>query len=501
MGRIDPTLFLSVYLLLYPVLQWGIGGWMLAPPEKNSKANSESIPRNESIYDPQEQPLVRVIRKSSQRAVEHTSNALQNAEHGLAHNVLNKKMSQSYQIRHRGLETLDASLYMSVHENLNRWGHPIYGSTRPGSGNVSPMNGAYNHDDILTTEQKQQQQQQDGDYAMTHVDSTPSIGMDLSGTAGSEYLEDINSSMIHNTGPYQSMMGLIQEEQNSSRRSDQQQQDQEQHLPNAPEGEDDVRVYDAFKNKHQSNNNNNINTVEIPSGNRHPQEDIQAETSKLLPPSTTTADTTTTDIDESSSSSSSGVDEHLCETCTKVVRRCLQPPVVGALLGLFVASFPSLRGIFVDIIDRTGDAPLEWFFDGLYSVGQSAVPINMIILGCNLSASYMLDANDHKEKFFSKQAGMAVVVGKMIVMPFIGYISAYLLQFVYPLPDEIRGSFYLVVLIVFLCPTANNVMVMVELSGNGSKEGMARIIAYQYMVAPIILSLTVTGSVLMASTM
>jgi predicted permease len=113
----------------------------------------------------------------------------------------------------------------------------------------------------------------------------------------------------------------------------------------------------------------------------------------------------------------------------------------------------------------------------------------------------MLDANDHKEKFFSKQAGMAVVVGKMIVMPFIGYVSAYLLKFVYPLPDEIRGSFYLVILIVFLCPTANNVMVMVELSGNGSKEGMARIIAYQYMVAPIILSLTVTGSVLMASTM
>jgi len=33
-------------------------------------------------------------------------------------------------------------------------------------------------------------------------------------------------------------------------------------------------------------------------------------------------------------------------------------------------------------------APLEWLFDGLYAVGQAAVPINMIILGCNLSASY-----------------------------------------------------------------------------------------------------------------
>ena len=50
-------------------------------------------------------------------------------------------------------------------------------------------------------------------------------------------------------------------------------------------------------------------------------------------------------------------------------------------------------------------------------------------------------------------------------------------------------------------------MVMVELSsgsgdsGGGSKEGMARIIAYQYAVAPIVLSGTVTGSVLMASYM
>ena len=39
LGRVDPCLFLSVYLLLYPVLQWGVGGWLLAKPpkEENSK--------------------------------------------------------------------------------------------------------------------------------------------------------------------------------------------------------------------------------------------------------------------------------------------------------------------------------------------------------------------------------------------------------------------------------------------------------------------------------
>mmetsp|Transcript_34428 Transcript_34428/g.82985 ORF Transcript_34428/g.82985 Transcript_34428/m.82985 type:complete len:87 (-) Transcript_34428:80-340(-) len=86
-------------------------------------------------------------------------------------------------------------------------------------------------------------------------------------------------------------------------------------------------------------------------------------------------------------------------------------------------------------------------------------------------------------------------------MPIVGFISAYLLSLVYKVPQEIASSFYLVLIVVFLCPTANNVMVMVELSGSGSKEGMARIIAFQYMVAPIVLSLTVTIAVFMATSM
>ena len=56
--------------------------------------------------------------------------------------------------------------------------------------------------------------------------------------------------------------------------------------------------------------------------------------------------------------------------------------------------------------------------------------------------------------------------------------------------SEIDGPFYLVLMIVCITPTANNVMVMVELSG-GTKEGMARIIGWQYAVAPVVLSITV----------
>jgi len=179
-----------------------------------------------------------------------------------------------------------------------------------------------------------------------------------------------------------------------------------------------------------------------------------------------------------------------------------------------------MRGILVDIEDRDGNAPLQWFFDGLFEVGKAAVPINMIILGCNLSASYMLNASSGSgtrkaaatatpPSSFSNKTIMMIVLGKMVIMPLVGCISALLLHTVYVVPQDIAGSLYLVLLVVFLCPTANNVMVMVELSSGGSnndnnsgvsaKESMARIIAYQYAIAPVVLSGTVTGAVLLAS--
>ena len=220
-----------------------------------------------------------------------------------------------------------------------------------------------------------------------------------------------------------------------------------------------------------------------------------------------------------------------------VLKRCLQPPVIAALLGLLFASFPAIRGVFVDIVDRDGTAPLQWFFDGLFETGRAAVPINMIILGCNMSAAYMLekkstgsstntnnnaaavaktkeddDGNNNNQLQFSARTSLLVVFGKMIVMPIVGMISTFLLEQIYVVPHELTGGLYLVLLIVFLCPTANNVMVMVELSSGGSsgrgggsssssKESMAKIIAYQYAVTPILLSLTVSGAVLMASHM
>lgn len=195
--------------------------------------------------------------------------------------------------------------------------------------------------------------------------------------------------------------------------------------------------------------------------------------------------------------------QNILETIKTVLKRCFQPPAIGAITGIIVAVSP-LRGILVDISDRNSSAPLEWLFDGFFAVGQAAVPINMMILGCNLSASYsskMVDPGMSKtgSPLLPMNTTVGIVLGKMVVMPMIAFLLTTLMRSILTISDDIQGAFYLVVMIVFLCPTANNVMVMVELSGSGAKQGIARVIALQYAVAPIILSCTMTIAIGMAS--
>ena len=196
-----------------------------------------------------------------------------------------------------------------------------------------------------------------------------------------------------------------------------------------------------------------------------------------------------------------------------ILQRSLQPPVIGSLLGIFIATITPLRGIFVDLETRSSRATLQWFFDGLYQVGLSAVPINMMILGCNISASQKSSESLVSAKSSSREDRVAagllswktmiwIVVGKMLFVPFVGISLCYCLKkYVMTLPDDIDGAVYLVLMIVFLTPTANNVMVIVELGQPtaGVKEGIAQAIALQYAIAPLVLSMTMTVAIGVAS--
>jgi predicted permease len=96
LGRIDPTLFLSVYLLLYPVLQWSIGGWLLAPELNESKETTATTGTVEdAVYFGK---------------LEHNTSITES----LRHNVLNNKVNEDYYKQHRhGLASSDEGLYMT----------------------------------------------------------------------------------------------------------------------------------------------------------------------------------------------------------------------------------------------------------------------------------------------------------------------------------------------------------------------------------------------------
>lgn len=135
--------------------------------------------------------------------------------------------------------------------------------------------------------------------------------------------------------------------------------------------------------------------------------------------------------------------ETFCETLSNIASRALQPPVVGALVGMLCALYTPLRSTIVN--------QFEFIFDGLYSVGQAAVPINMMILGCNLGSSQTT-----LSKAMPMDTMVGIVIGKLLVVPLLGISTVVLLRtYFLQIPDDIDGAFYLVLMIVFLTPTAS----------------------------------------------
>jgi predicted permease len=138
------------------------------------------------------------------------------------------------------------------------------------------------------------------------------------------------------------------------------------------------------------------------------------------------------------------------ETIAKVLPKAMQPPVIAALLGIFIVSLPTLRGLFVDLHARASNAPFQWLFDGIHTIGGAAVPINMIILGYNLSlTSNGKKMDDAHVGSMSSATIFAIVIGKMIIMPLFGIASCLILKHHFlQVPEEIHEAFYLVLMVV-----------------------------------------------------
>ena len=193
-------------------------------------------------------------------------------------------------------------------------------------------------------------------------------------------------------------------------------------------------------------------------------------------------------------------DSQVCKILTKIASKAMQPPAMGAMAGFVVASYTPLRGLFVDLNHRADNAPLEWIFDGILTLANSAIPVNMCVVGVNLSIAASSSSQQQSGNSVDTKTIVAVVAGKMLIMPLIGIVTVYVLKtWFWDIPEQIQFQFYLVLLMNFITPTANVVMVIAELgSGTAAKNVMASLIGCQYLVAPFLLSLTVMMVVWMA---
>jgi len=166
------------------------------------------------------------------------------------------------------------------------------------------------------------------------------------------------------------------------------------------------------------------------------------------------------------------------------------PPVVGAVLGVAVAAWPPLRALFVDIDGAGKRPPLEFAFLAMSAIGRASVPINMLVLGSNLSKGGNLRA-------IPCRTNLGIIATKQLMMPAITLVLIHFLSHAIPLAED--PSIALVMIIMTCTPTANNLMIMVELSGQ-NKEAMTACIFAQYVAAPFCMLLVVTGSLVLLQT-
>ncbi|CAE8704050.1 unnamed protein product [Polarella glacialis] len=176
-------------------------------------------------------------------------------------------------------------------------------------------------------------------------------------------------------------------------------------------------------------------------------------------------------------------------TLRKVIRNALVPPVIGAALGMTVALIRPLQLLFVDVSGGDDATALSFAFKALLTIGSASVPVNMLVLGSNL-------AKGCNFKAVPLSTNVGIILMKTIVMPL---VMALLIGFISRVTPATDPAVWLVAIVVSCTPTANNIMVMVELSGQ-NKESMTTSIFSQYIVAPFTLTLVLTTYMMLLQT-
>lgn len=173
-----------------------------------------------------------------------------------------------------------------------------------------------------------------------------------------------------------------------------------------------------------------------------------------------------------------------------VLRHTVVPPVVGALLGILVAAAPEARAQLVALGPRSPRPAFGFCFHAVRAIGTAAVPVNMLVLGSNLSRGGNL-------KSIPPLTNAGIILMKQVGQPLV------IMAVIHLLSRVVRGAsqpaIALVMLIMSCTPTANNLMIMVEISGQ-NKEAMSACIFAQYVAAPLLTTFVVMAFLMLLQT-
>lgn len=178
------------------------------------------------------------------------------------------------------------------------------------------------------------------------------------------------------------------------------------------------------------------------------------------------------------------------DRCTTSLKKLLfifiSPPVAATLVGILVAFIRPVQNQFVQLNDPdyTSVTVLDWFFKAVQKMGEAAVPVNLIMLGSNLSKGADFNA-------IPLCTAVVLTVTKMLIQPAFVAFWVFVLSRLSTGPAS-KGR-WLVALVVSLTPTANNIMVQVEMGGQ-DKAAMSTLIFVQYLMSPVMLTISLTAS-------
>ena len=164
----------------------------------------------------------------------------------------------------------------------------------------------------------------------------------------------------------------------------------------------------------------------------------------------------------------------LMRGAVQLLRRIFVPPVIGIAAGVLIGLFGR------PLVLPSETAPLGWLFLGVSKLGAAAVPINLVLHGAAMSSV-------PERGRLPLLTGVGIVLCRMLFMPLCGLgVARVLTSSHLPVPALVADTFWLVCLIVTCTPTASNMVVMCELSGE-DRRAMSASIFYQYCAAPVML--------------